>query len=1102
MSFQPKRDLDEYEILADEQSFVQEHAIELGGKSGGTPSSELLAPVLERQIGRRVRRKKPSNSLQSSGFPQPSDAGKGKSVFARKNVIQPSQTSVSQSQADDVSDADRQLAAMSSAEVQEAIEEIHSKISPEMIEFLRNRSKTKTLAERKSILAQPSTEVHLDVRPELMEDAKDPKGTSLSDADAVSAGIEKMRLDNPDATEPANETEFLINEGVPFEEEKLEWTKDAPKTTNSQQEMEKTLQKCTEELGDVGARRFDLRGKLLSDTEMTNLPTHLGLHHHGADPSHAGYTLMEVILLTRSSVVTQRAMAYSMFALIVENHSDLVLQPLVKSGALTLAFSKLETNSGVQNSAAALPQLRAAESIVGGLHQRSIKELSKDVYFASLFYSAFAVEPAGRVLEALQSSDLSSTFIELAHSWFLAKSYDMSARALHVTRTLVKSCSVTIGVEILSKVNISYLLEMACSSAPNSATFIASDILSSFLLFAGWGEVADTKVISTLFSDRHLRAIGSHMQLYLRPPENWSETLHLSAAASLRVLRAALVFDKGLEVFRDCLPSVCAMCFAYESLAMGRMSDSIGAVYVASREAFLAMESFVHAMYSLASRAESTPTEDEPKSENMQIELEVFRSQINALVPLARSATQLFVHDSLELRSDLKAAAGHFAGSVYTLHRDPMSADLASSVFQVAKRGSEFLYESRRATSDDSRESIVSVVHAVARMLSKCTLPESDIGQIARSLISVADFEWEHVSPDTFLCIRPTANAAAEWLTMYAQMRPNPESVFRAVQLLPQVAEPQVIIELIFKCIAHPSLLEFLNSRITRSTGMLCVEKLTQPTLKKLVDQQSAKARGKNESGSGRCLLVTFPDVVKWWVSSFDTVEHGALIADTLLSSDLLSSTSLYRVLLYASPSAFMKGSVFSQLAIKCGEKTFRTQKLAFHPHWNTRMSSYSSEKRPPLAERLVLFSERLTDRGPFVPENGITSIDALASIVLTSMCRRDAHPSLRLHLWRQCVRDCGGATLFSHAKFFGGLQSIEAEDDDDLLVAEYCRTIIDGLLEGQRCPPLLQKIIRSRIQARLQTNKNLHVLSPLTNSLQSNDSSMNYWLKQSLAND
>eukprot|EP00171_Calliarthron_tuberculosum_P011221 IDg11221t1 len=152
MSLRDERCLDEYEILADERAFVQEHAVQLGGKSGGTPSSELLAPVRERQIGRRVRRKKPLDSLHSSGFPQPSDSGKRKSLFARKLTATQLHTTSSRSNTDEKSDADRQIALMSGTQIQEAIEEIHSKLSPGTIEFLRNRSKTNTVAPQRSKL--------------------------------------------------------------------------------------------------------------------------------------------------------------------------------------------------------------------------------------------------------------------------------------------------------------------------------------------------------------------------------------------------------------------------------------------------------------------------------------------------------------------------------------------------------------------------------------------------------------------------------------------------------------------------------------------------------------------------------------------------------------------------------------------------------------------------------------------------------------------------------------------------------------------------------------------------------------------------------------
>ncbi|RDX48837.1 hypothetical protein OH76DRAFT_1351732 [Lentinus brumalis] len=52
--------------------------------------------------------------------------------------------------------------------------------------------------------------------------------------------------------------------------------------------------------------RFDLNGTPISAKRAASLPTHLGLHHH-AEGSHAGYTLEDIFLLSRSTVPAQRA---------------------------------------------------------------------------------------------------------------------------------------------------------------------------------------------------------------------------------------------------------------------------------------------------------------------------------------------------------------------------------------------------------------------------------------------------------------------------------------------------------------------------------------------------------------------------------------------------------------------------------------------------------------------------------------------------------------------------------------------------------------------------------------------------------------------------
>ena len=61
--------------------------------------------------------------------------------------------------------------------------------------------------------------------------------------------------------------------------------------------------------------RFDFHGKLVDQSD--DIPEHLGLHHHGDDPSSAGYTLEELIVLARSSFLQQRVLALQVLARII-----------------------------------------------------------------------------------------------------------------------------------------------------------------------------------------------------------------------------------------------------------------------------------------------------------------------------------------------------------------------------------------------------------------------------------------------------------------------------------------------------------------------------------------------------------------------------------------------------------------------------------------------------------------------------------------------------------------------------------------------------------------------------------------------------------------
>ncbi|KAF9464201.1 hypothetical protein BDZ94DRAFT_1308216 [Collybia nuda] len=70
------------------------------------------------------------------------------------------------------------------------------------------------------------------------------------------------------------------------------------------------------------ALRFDLTGKPIPYALSSSLPSHLGLHHH-ADGEHAGYTLDDIFLLSRSSVPAQRATMLGVLARIAQRVSNM-----------------------------------------------------------------------------------------------------------------------------------------------------------------------------------------------------------------------------------------------------------------------------------------------------------------------------------------------------------------------------------------------------------------------------------------------------------------------------------------------------------------------------------------------------------------------------------------------------------------------------------------------------------------------------------------------------------------------------------------------------------------------------------------------------------
>ncbi|KAJ3041903.1 RNA polymerase II associated protein 1 [Rhizophlyctis rosea] len=198
---------------------------------------------------------------------------------------------------------------MSAEEMAEAQAEIYSRLDPALIEMLRKRAAEKYGdADSKQAAPPPVVEV-----------------------EQVSSAEHELNItpvpETPDVSAPANppiEPPPLLPQRRPlpaqawipeskFEKEKLEWMDSVSEPVLIEPFND------APGAGDVLAEstlRFDFKGSIVDPNQ--DIPTHLGLHHHGDAPDRAGYTLDELLHLSRSTVPNQRAISLRTLAAVVE----------------------------------------------------------------------------------------------------------------------------------------------------------------------------------------------------------------------------------------------------------------------------------------------------------------------------------------------------------------------------------------------------------------------------------------------------------------------------------------------------------------------------------------------------------------------------------------------------------------------------------------------------------------------------------------------------------------------------------------------------------------------------------------------------------------
>ncbi|KAI8820195.1 uncharacterized protein EV422DRAFT_531982 [Fimicolochytrium jonesii] len=197
---------------------------------------------------------------------------------------------------------------MSEREIEEAREEIMAKLDPGLIAFLKARRGKKGDGEGMRSESGDKKEMHV---PAMLEKNSSGKHVSFSDdIDEKAKPSTVATSEGPQGEHPAWIPADKLEVG------KLQWMLDSTSDTAT---SALTSQSTTSEI------RFDLSGRIIAAD--SNIPHHLGLHHHGDAPERAGYTLDEMLTLARSTAPSQRAPALRMLGAVIANIYNCTYDP-------------------------------------------------------------------------------------------------------------------------------------------------------------------------------------------------------------------------------------------------------------------------------------------------------------------------------------------------------------------------------------------------------------------------------------------------------------------------------------------------------------------------------------------------------------------------------------------------------------------------------------------------------------------------------------------------------------------------------------------------------------------------------------------------------
>ncbi|NWT00631.1 RPAP1 protein, partial [Mionectes macconnelli] len=194
------------------------------------------------------------------------------------------------------------LRSMSEEEILQEQARLLAQLDPSLVAFLKSQRGNNEGQKKELKIKQNRTEEFVESLPVSQHGI----GSSLS---VQELGLEEsvrkednVKVEMTDDDLPVKpRKEWIHMDSVEFE--KLEWMKDLP--SPRQKKTKEGMQ-----------ARFSLKGELIPAD--ADLPTHLGLHHHGEEAERAGYSLQELFHLSRSQVTQQRTLALQVLGHIVQ----------------------------------------------------------------------------------------------------------------------------------------------------------------------------------------------------------------------------------------------------------------------------------------------------------------------------------------------------------------------------------------------------------------------------------------------------------------------------------------------------------------------------------------------------------------------------------------------------------------------------------------------------------------------------------------------------------------------------------------------------------------------------------------------------------------